>query len=141
VSPRLISALVALFAAALTVDLFFDWTEGGGDLDIGARTGLDSALGFWCFGACVALVLWEVVGALGVARTARADSLVAFFLAAGSAVAGIGSVIQIKWSAPSAFGSDLAIAAVLAIPLSMLLLAGAAAHLALHFLARQPSVR
>jgi hypothetical protein len=59
----------------------------------------------------------------------RAGSLVAFFLAAGAAVAGIGSVIQIKWASPSAFGSDLAIAALLAIPLSILLLAGAVAHL------------
>ena len=136
---RLLSGLVGLFAAALVVDLFFDWTEGqGGEFDIGSTTGLDSGPGFFCFAIGLALFLWELLAVLGVARTARADSLVAFFLAAGGALAAIGAVIHLKWGAPSPFGHDLAVAAFLAIPLSILLLAGAVAHLGLHVLGPRP---
>jgi hypothetical protein len=134
VPARQLSAVVALVAAAFLVDLFFDWTETRGGL--GTRTGLDSGPGFLCFATSVALLLWEVLGALEVVRTrtARADSLVAFFLAAGSALTGIAAVIHLKLGPPSGFESDLAAGAFLAIPLSILLLAGAVAHLAPHVL-------
>ena len=139
-SARLLSTLVVLLAGALVVILFFDWTDGGGgDFDIGARTGLDSGPGFFCFAIALALFLWESLGALGVARTARSDSLVAFFLAAGAALAAIGAVIHFKWGPPGPFSGDLAVAALVAIPLSILLLAGAVSHLGLYMLAaRRP---
>jgi hypothetical protein len=136
VPTRVLSALVALVAAGLVVDLFFHWTEGeGGEFNIGATTGLDSAPGFFSFATGLALVLWEVLGALRVQRTGRSDSLVAFFLAAGAAVAALATLIHLKWGAPSPFSNDLAVAALLTIPLSILLLAGAVAHLGLHVIA------
>lgn len=140
---RLLSLLTALLAAALVVNLFFDWTEGrGGEFDIGVTTGLDSGPGFFAFATALALVLWELLGALGVRRTARADSLVAFFLAAGSALAALAALIHLKWGPPSPFGADLAIAALLTIPLLILLLACAVAHLGFHVLSsRRPAAR
>ena len=130
---RLLSALVGLVAAALVIDLFFPWTERG-DLDY-AATGLDSSPGFFCFATGVPLVLWELLGALGVVRTRRSDALVAFFLAAGTAVSAVASVVHLKWGARGPFEADLAIPAFLVIPLSILLIAGAVAHLGLHVIA------
>jgi hypothetical protein len=138
VLARVLSALVALLGAVLVVDLFFRWTESGEDFDF-ATTGLDSSPGFFCFATGVALVLWELLGALGVPRTARSDSLVAFFLATGSALAALGALIHLKWGAPGPFGNDLAIPAFLVIPLSILLLTGAVAHLGLHVIASRRS--
>ena len=139
-SARLLSVIVGLLAAALVVDLFFHWTEGrGGEFNIGATTGLDSGPGFFTFATALALVLWELGGVLGVPRTVRSDDLVAFFLAAGTALAAMGAVIHLKWGASSPFGSDLAVAALLAIPLAILLLAGAVAHLGKHVLEAGPS--
>jgi hypothetical protein len=140
VSARLLSALVGLVAAGLVLDLFFSWSERGEDLGF-TTTGLDSSPGFFCFATGVALVLWELLGALGVPRTARADSLVAFFLSAGSALAAIAALVHLKWGAPGPFDQDLAIPALLVIPLSILLLAGAVAHLGLYVIALRPATR
>jgi hypothetical protein len=133
VPARLLSALVGLVAAGLVVDLFFFWTERG-ELDF-ATTGLDSSPGFFCFATGVPLVLWELLGALGVMRTRRSDSLVAFFLAAGTALSAIANLVHLKWGARGPFEADLAIPGFLVIPLSILLMAGAVAHLGLHVLA------
>jgi hypothetical protein len=140
VPARLLSALVGLVAAGLVVDLFFSWTERGEEFSF-TTTGLDSSPGFFCFATGIALVLWELLGALGVRRTARADSLVAFFLAAGSALAAIAAVVHLKWGAPGPLDNDLAIPAFLVIPLSILLLAGAVAHLGRHVIALRPTAR
>jgi hypothetical protein len=137
VPQRLLSVLVGLVG-----DLFFHWTEGeGGQFDIGATTGLDSGPGFFAFAIGLALVLWEILGALGVPRTVRSDSLVAFFLAAGMALAALATLIHLKWGAPTPFSNDLAVAALLTIPLSILLLAGAVAHLGLYVIASRPAAR
>jgi hypothetical protein len=133
VVARVLSAFVAVVAAGLVVDLFFYWTERG-ELDF-ATTGLDSSPGFFSFATGIPLVLWELLGALGVVRTRRSDSLVAFFLAAGTALSAIANLVHLKWGAPGPFEADLAVPGFVAIPLSILLMAGAVAHLGFHVVA------
>ena len=134
---RLLSGLVCLVAAALVVDLFFRWTEGGGEFSF-AVSGLDSIPGFVTFAAGLMLFLWELLGLAGVRRTLVADSLVAFFLAGAAGIGGIANVVHLRWGETGPTDVDLAVAALLAIPLSILLLAGAAAHLSIHVLASRP---
>jgi hypothetical protein len=133
VLARLLSVFVGLAAAGLVVDLFFYWTERG-ELDFRA-TGLNSIPGLVCFAAGISLLLWEMLEAAGVRRTVRADSLIAFFLAAGCALSAIATLIHMKWGSPGPFTTDLAIPAFLVIPLSLVLLAGAVVHLVLHVMA------
>ena len=133
---RLLPAVVCLLATVLVVDLFFDWTKRGDDIGF-ATSGLNSSPGFFCFATGVALVLWELLGALGVVRTTRADSLVAFFLASGTALAALATVVNLKWGGSGPFDQDLATGAFIAIPLSILLLTGAVLHLGLYVLERR----
>ncbi len=132
---RLLSALLALVTAVFVVDLFLRWTEGReGEISFGETTGVDLVPGFLCLPGGVVLFLWEALGAGGVRRTVRSDSLVSFMLAATTGVIAITAVVHLKWGSPFPNGNDLAYGALAAIPLAILLLAGAVAHLALHVL-------
>jgi hypothetical protein len=132
---RLLSALLAFVTAGFVVDLFLRWTEGrGGEFSFGETTGVDIVPGFLCLPGGLALFFWELLGGVGVRRSARSDSLVSFLLAATTGVTAITAVVHLKWGSPYPYGHDLAYGALAAIPLAVLLLAGAVAHLALHVL-------
>jgi|SRR5215216_3135406 len=129
---RLLSALLAFVTAGFVVDLFLRRTEGrGGEFSFGETTGVDIVPGFLCLPGGLALSFWKLPG---VRRSARSDSLVSFPLAATTGVTAITAVVHLKWGSPYPYGHDLAYGALAAIPLAVLLLAGAVAHLALHVL-------
>jgi hypothetical protein len=131
--PRILSALVAGIAIAYVVFLFLPWTEEGDEFSFGGTTGLEFSPGFFTFVTGVGLVLWEVLGVAGVRRTFASDSLVAFFLAAFTGIAGLSSIAHTKWGNPYP-ETNFDYAAIVEIPLASLLLAGGIAHLVLHIL-------
>ena len=131
---RRVSSLVGLVAIAYVVFLFLPWAKGADETSIGSRAGVDMVPGFLSLASGVVLVLWEVLGAAGVRRAGRSDSLVSFFLAGSTAILGILGVIHAKWGDSSPFAVDLAYGAFVALALAILLLLGASAHLALHVL-------
>jgi hypothetical protein len=137
VVERFLSAGVGVVAIAYSVLLFLPWTDAAGEQEfLGERTGIDaSPLAWFGFAAALVLVLWELLSAAGVPRTANADSLVAFFLAATAGVLGITSVVHLKWTTSFPGSDDLAAAALVVVPMSILLLSGGVAHLLLHMLA------
>jgi hypothetical protein len=132
---RIVSAVVALVVAAYLVVLIFPWTEGDDtQFGVGEVGGLDVPPAAFSFVTGLGLFLWEGLAVLGVRRTLRSDSLVAFFLAAGTGVMGIATVAHLKWGNPLPWTRDLDTAAFAALPLSILLLAGAVAHLGFYVL-------
>lgn len=139
---RVVSAAVSLVAAAYVVLLLFPWTEGDeSEFGVGEVAGLDVSPAAFSFVTGLGVFLWELLSAVGLRKTPRSDSLVAFFLAAATGVMGVAAVIHIKWANPLPWTSDLAAAGFVAIPLAVLLLAGSVAHLALHVLASSDPVR
>ncbi len=138
---RLLSAGLLVVGVAYAIVLFLPWSEGlEDDFGISALTGLDGPPGFLSFATVVGLVLWELVSVFGIRRTVRADSLVAFFLAASTGLTGIASVVHMKWGNPYPGTDDLDYGAFLAIPLSGLLVTGGVAHLVLHLIAQRPDL-
>jgi hypothetical protein len=140
VLPRILSAFVAAVAIAYVVFLFLPWTEEGDEFSFGGTTGLEFSPGFFTFVTGVGLVLWEALGVAGVRRTVASDSLVAFFLAAFTGIAGLSSIVHTKWGNPYP-ATNLDYAALVEIPLASLLLAGGVAHLVLHILGAGASSR
>jgi hypothetical protein len=141
VSERLVSALVALAGAGFAVDLFLAWIEGRQTetFSFNDIAGIDTSPSSIAFAGAIVLVLWELLALLHIARTIRADSLIAFFLATGTALAGAGTIAHARWNPPFLpTGGDLAYGAWIAIPLVALLLIGGLAHLAFHVQRRLP---
>jgi hypothetical protein len=143
VSERFISAVVALAAVGFAVALFLKWIEGRQTegFSFNEIAGIDISPSFVAFAGAIALVLWELLAILHIGRTTRADSLIAFFLATGTALAGAGTIAHARWTAPYGLptGGDLAYGAWIAIPLAALLLVGGLAHLAFHVQRRLPA--
>jgi hypothetical protein len=142
VSERFISAVVALAGAGFAVDVFLPWIEGRQTdaFSFNDIPGIDTSPSSVAFAGAIALVLWELLAFLGIARTTRADSLIAFFLATGTALAGAGTIAHVRWNPPFLpTRGDLAYGAWIAIPLVALLLVGGLAHLAFHVQRRRPA--
>lgn len=122
----MLSIVVAAVGSAYIVDLFLRWGPDDHQVD-----GLRTSLGGFTLGTVVALVLWEVLAASGVRRTERSDSLIAFFLAAATALGALGAVFNLRWGGLSlvhgtGYGAWLGLA------LAALILGGGLAHLVEH---------
>lgn len=124
-SGRAMSAALAFVGAAYIVDLFLPWVPGLRDLELHGIEVLPTQLGFL---SAIGLVLWELLGAMGIRRTARFDSLIASFLAAETAVVGLVPIVELRWG-ESYLDPNPSYGWWIAIPLTGLLFLGACVHL------------
>jgi hypothetical protein len=115
------SAALACVGAAFIVDLFLPWGPRDQTFVLHGIDALSPELGIL---SVVALVGWELLGAMEVRRTARFDSLIGSFLAAETAVVSVATIVELRRGehTPS-YGWWIAI------PLTGLLLLGASVHM------------
>jgi hypothetical protein len=88
--PVLILAGIAYF-----IDLFLHWSAGG-DLSGVPVTGWDLSLAQTSGQSVIALLLLELLRVTGVWRT-RTTAILAFFLAAGTAVLALSALVHVHW--------------------------------------------
>jgi hypothetical protein len=124
VSPRTLSIALASVGSAYIADLFLRWGP-----DEYAFDGIQTGPAAISLTIAVALVLWELLGAIGIRRTERSDSLIAFFLAWGTALAGVAAVANLHWGSLAAFYRGTGYGAWVALVLAALLLGGGLVHL------------
>jgi hypothetical protein len=136
-SHRLLSAAMAALALGYAIDVFLPWIW----IDVGrislSNEGLDIAPAAWGFLTALALALWALGAALSRQRR-RWDAPIASGLAVGTGLLGLAAFIDARSGLSEQPKGELAYGAWIALPLSILLVAGGLAHVVEHFVRDRP---
>jgi hypothetical protein len=136
-SHRVLSAAVGIVALGYAIDVFLPWIW----IDVGpislSNEGLDVPAAAWGFLTGLALALWELGAALS-PRRRRWDGLVASGLSLATGLLALAAFIDARSGLPDQPRGELAYGAWVAVPLSVLLVAGGLAHFWAHFMLGKP---